>query len=76
MLKELTPHSGHYRPSDDDFARCVQSFKDAGVPMEAVKIAAQKARKEKNLSALVAQAANAQSDPSVAPGSDEETPAS
>ena len=78
VLKELTPHSGHYRPSDDDFARCVQSFKDAGVPMEEVKIAAQKARKEKNLSALVAQGANAQSDPSVGggAGSDEETPAS
>lgn len=55
VLKELTPHSGHYRPSDDDFARCVQSFRDAGVPMEQVTIAAQKKRTQKDLSALVAQ---------------------
>jgi hypothetical protein len=53
-LKELTPHSGHYRPSDEDFARCVQSFRDAGVPMDQVTIAAQKKRTEKDLSALVA----------------------
>lgn len=54
VLKELTPHSGHYRPSDEDFARCVQSFRDAGVPMDQVTIAAQKKRTEKDLSALVA----------------------
>ena len=30
-LLELTPHSGHYQPSEEDFARCVQTFKDAGV---------------------------------------------
>ena len=58
VLKELTPHSGHYRPSDEDFARCVQSFRDAGVPMDEVKIAAQKKRTEKNLDALVAQGAH------------------
>ena len=49
MLKELTPHSGHYRPSDEDFARCIQTFADAGVDMSGVKIAEPKKRKEKNL---------------------------
>ena len=49
LLKELTPHSGHYRPSDEDFARCIQTFADAGVDMSGVKIAEPKKRKEKNL---------------------------
>lgn len=70
-LKELTPHSGHYRPSDEDFARCVQTFRDAGVPMDAVRIAAQKQRKEKDLSALVAGGAARHAD-ATAHHSDEE----
>ena len=53
-LRSINLHSGHYRPSDEDFARCVQSFRDAGVPMDQVTIAAQKKRTEKDLSALVA----------------------
>jgi hypothetical protein len=55
VLQEITPHSGHYRPSDEDFKRCIQSITDMGVPMEAVAIAKPKKRKkEKNPSALVA----------------------
>jgi hypothetical protein len=68
VLCELTPHSGHYRPSDEDFARCIATLTEAGVDMSVVKIAKPKVRKEKDLSKLVAAGAAKAADV----GSDEE----
>lgn len=46
-LLELTPHSGHYRPSAEDFDRCIEALSEAGIDMEGVKLA--KPKQPKNL---------------------------
>ena len=53
VLKEITPHSGHYRPSEEDFARCLALLAKRGVDMSTVKTAKLKVRKD--LSKLVAE---------------------
>ena len=53
-LLEITPHSGHYRPSEEDFERCIALLAERGIDMGKVKTAAMKKRKEKDLSKLMA----------------------
>ena len=53
VLSEITPHSGHYRPSTEDFARCLASIEALGVDMSGVAVAKPKKRKSKDLNALV-----------------------
>merc|ERR1712166_704014 len=36
-LLELTPHSGHYRPSAEDFDRCIEALSGQGIDMTDVK---------------------------------------
>jgi|EP01047_Picozoa_sp_COSAG01_P055384 hypothetical protein len=47
--------AGHYRPSEEDFARCLELLTKRGVDMASVQTAKLKVRKEKDLSKLVEQ---------------------
>lgn len=53
ILREVTPHSGHYRPSADDFKRCIASIESMGVDMTTVSIGKLKERTEKDLTKLL-----------------------
>lgn len=53
-LMEITPHSGHYRPSEEHFARCLNQLKDLGIDMSEVIVANPNSKfKEKNMTKLL-----------------------